>query len=184
MHSNFQLVYSHKLDFDIFHDISATTVTIKFNNTTVHQKEYSPGNKTNEVIHFEHAVPDGGKNVICIDYNGGKESEHRYLKLNSIEVQGYKLDILHNYYDPKINQDWWQTLSHTEQTKYQEVIHVNNNAHFGWFGQIIYEYFSGADKSKQYLCEEAEQERIAWLKTPFIFEDKDKIKYQWTKNEN
>jgi len=185
MHTNYNLVFDHKLVFSVFHDTSPVHVTIRFADKQIFANTYTPGIEHTETVRFEHLVPDGDRNIIEINFTGETESASRYLKIHNVTAQGRKLDVLNNIYTPSINPEWWESLSQDEKNYYLDVIHINNNAHFGWYGKIEYEYFSAADKGSAYRNHNAAIDNtITHMHKKWIYDNKSTIAFDWDKDES
>ena len=184
MHTNFNLNFDHKIDFTVFNELSESSVEIKFNNIPIQTKTYEPGKEHQETVKFSHGVPNGGKNIITMNFSGETETSNKFIKVHNLVIQKYKLNVLKNFYTPIINTEWWAGLDKDQQTYYKDIIYINNNATFGWYGNIEFEYYSGADKNTAYKCSSAAQDRITHSKLNYIYENADKILYPWMKNES
>lgn len=184
MHTNYNLIFDHKLSYTVFHDSAPTTVKVSFADKIILEKNYAPCIEHHETVRFEHVVPDGDRNILQIYFTGDGESANKYLKVNSISAQGKKLDPLKNHYSPNINSEWWDSLTNDEQKYYKDIIHINNNAHFGWYGLIEYEYFSAADKGSAYRTKNAFENVVTHMSPKFIYENKSHIYFDWDKDES
>ena len=184
MHTNFNLNYSHKIDFEVFHDIAPVTVEINFNESLIQTKTYAPGIVHKEVLQFNAEVFNGRKNKIQFSFTGKQESSKKYLKLKNISIQQRKISVLKNIYTPVLDKVWWNNLTKTKQKDYQYRIYINNNAHFGWYGNIEYEYYSAVDRGSAYLCDTAAEDRITLEANRFVYLDPNTIQLQWDKDEN
>jgi len=185
MLTNYNLVFGHKIVFSVFHDKNPVNVSINFAGDQVYTKDYQPGIVHKDSVRFEHLVPDGDRNIIEINFTGETESANRFLKVHSLTVHSKKIDILDNIYTPVIDELWWDSLTKDEKNYYLDVIHLNNNAHFGWYGKIEYEYFSAADKGSAYRSHNAIIENtMTHMHVKWIYENKQNINFDWDRDES
>jgi len=184
MHTNFNLNFHHKINFEVFHDRAPVTVDINLNGSLIQSKTYTPGLVHKEKLIFDREVLDGAKNTIQFIFTGEQESSKKYLKIKNISVQQYKVNVMKNYYTPIINKEWWNTLTDSKKKYYKDVIYINNNGIFGWYGISEYEYYSGIDKASRYLCDAAAEDRLLTMTPRFVYNDPATITLPWDKDEN
>jgi len=177
--NNFALRFSHTIKFRVRHDSSPVSVSVSLNEKEYYQKEFKAGLTHDTEAKFVATVEDGVKNLLTIDFKGTTESPDRYLQVKNISVHGKKLNRYKNIYDPIIDPAWWEPLSEQEKDHYNDVIHINNGAHFGWYGRVVYEYYSGADQTSCYLNDASAEDRLTNSLAQWVFNDGSGVMFPW-----
>tara|TARA_A100000164_G_scaffold357771_1_gene368762 strand:+ start:101 stop:667 length:567 start_codon:yes stop_codon:yes gene_type:complete len=143
---NKQLNFNHAIPIEVFHDSDAVQVELYLNDKIKFKKTYQPNIKHKEVIEFDNLYDAGQRNSLKFVFSGKTETQSRYLKLSSININNQNLNIYNANYVPQINQEWWNSLSGDDKEKYLEIIYGKNGATFGWFGTVELEYLTVVDQ--------------------------------------
>ena len=140
------LEFEHVIPIEVHHDTDDSTLQIKINGKLKFDKKYDKGTHR-EVIRFTHPYTDGASNSLTISYDGEVEAENRYVKVNDMLINGVRLNKFNSTYRPKLNKVWWDSLDDREKDYYKDIIYGDNGNHFGWYGRISWNYYTGKDRS-------------------------------------
>ena len=143
---NKQLNFSHSIPIEVFHDTDEVDVELLLNKESKFKKTFAPNIKHKVVIEFENLYDARQRNSLKFVFSGKTETQNRFLKLSSININNQNLNIYNANYVPDINQEWWDSLSGDDKEKYLEIIYGKNGATFGWFGTIELEYLTVVDQ--------------------------------------
>jgi len=150
MHTNHKLNFGHNITFEIFQDNDSPRLEILINEITVFDETFTANVVHKRTAHFYHEYLDRHKNHIEFKFTGTRESSNKYVKLKSVVVNNTILNILRYYWNPEINQAWFDKLSENKKNEVKRRIYGNNHAMFGWYGSWKYYFNSGIDFSSKY----------------------------------
>ena len=170
------LSFSHSIQF-IVEDSNECIVKLSVNNQIHFEKTYSPGEHF-ELVTFSHDYEDGAKNTMMVQFNSPVETAKKHVIIKSVIINGTKLSVLNALYEPQINIDWWNSLSTDDISMYEGMIHGNCDGHYGWYGDIQYEYFTGVSSSSMYISNNL-ADRLMTRKTEWVLQNKKKAEVPW-----
>lgn len=153
MLTNSSLDFRNEFNFEVYCDTECT-VEIKINNTTQYKETFAAQQVYTRSLDFYYTYTDKTSSNLEIFFTGAEEVREKYLKINSLFVNSKKIDHLSYYYYPDLNPEWWNSLTAQEQTHMNDIIHINNGGHFGWYGRIKYEIRTVLDGNSHYQAGE------------------------------
>ena len=150
MHTNHKLNFEHKIGFEIFQDNSSPRLEILINGITVFDETFTANVVHSRTANFYHEYLDRHKNCIEFKFTGTKESANKYVRLENIIVNDTYINVLKYYWNPDINQEWFNKLSENKKNEIKHRVYGNNGTVFGWYGSWKYYFNSGIDMSSKY----------------------------------
>ena len=117
MHTNHKLNFGHNITFEIFQDNDSPRLEILINEITVFDETFTANVVHKRTAHFYHEYLDRHKNHIEFKFTGTRESSNKYVKLKSVVVNNTILNILRYYWNPEINQAWFNKLSENKKNE-------------------------------------------------------------------
>jgi len=186
MHTNHKLNFEHNIGFEVFQDNDSPRLEILINDKTVFDETFSANIVHQRTANFYHEYLDRHKNCIEFKFTGTKESANRYVRLKNISINRTIINILSNYWNPEIEQVWFNSLSEDEKLEIKHKVYGNNNGVFGWYGSWKYYFNSGIDFSSRYKgCMDTNDKHIILgARLPWVTLTKNTITLPWTGNKN
>jgi len=179
MHTNFKLNFYHSFGFEVFQDNDTPRVEILINDTPVFDETFSANTLHKRNSQFHHDYLDREKNCIEFRFTGNEESANRYVRVKNITVNDTYINVLQNYWNPDINQEWFDSLGEAEQFEIKRRIYGNNNAVFGWYGTWKYYFNSGVDFSSKYKGCTNDLDNVIGMRPVWITLSKNTVTKPW-----
>lgn len=174
---NTKLIFTQEISVELFAQCEVY-LEILINDESKFRKQYPANEIHREVIRFDHEYAESKKNKITFLFSGKKEVEKKYLKILQICLNKQILNRYNAEYFPKINPEWWQQLSLSEQEEQKEIIYGKTGAQFGWYGEINFYYCAGFDYRSRFRYNSAKKDYTKLLgeKINWVFIDENSIK--------
>lgn len=179
MHTNYRLEFSHSFGFEIYQDNDTPRLQILINNTSVFDETFSADIVHQRTANFRHEYLDRQKNCVEFIFTGNKESPNRYVRVKNIAVNDTYINILQSYWNPDINQEWFDSLSDNDKFEMKRRIHGNNNGVFGWYGSWKYYFNSGVDFSSKYKGCVDDRDNVIGMRPVWITLSKNTVTKPW-----
>tara|TARA_A100001011_G_C14293173_1_gene837175 strand:+ start:641 stop:1144 length:504 start_codon:yes stop_codon:yes gene_type:complete len=136
--------FQHEILFEIDTDAPKTDIKIIINND-IKWTQTSESKLQKYKATFEHNYDNAQKNILQISWTG-KEVKRKQLKINLCKIHNKNLNIIKANYKPIINEEWLSSLPSYEQQRLKDNIYGNHGGNFGWYGDILMQFYTGADR--------------------------------------
>ena len=120
---------------------------------------------------FQHKYDNAKKNIIKINWIG-EEVKNKRLTINLCRIHNTNLNIIIANYKPIIGEEWWNSLSSYEQQRLKDNIYGNHGGNFGWYGDILMQFYTGKDRDANLYWSEkmTSDEKLTGHKIEWVYD--------------